>query len=80
VHDGCSGSFTDGKGIVDKLRMMGFNLQPMPGALTIDCHNCQTTFQMTHFEFACPDCRMVYGVTPCHSTAAEHVKAAGIGY
>jgi len=80
MHDGCSGSFADGKGVVDKLRKMGFSHQPLPMPLRIECDTCHSTFQMTHFEFTCPGCGMVFGVTPCHSYDAAHVKAAGIDY
>ncbi len=80
MHDGCNGSAGDGKGVVDKIRMMGFASQPLPAALTIECRNCQVSFQMTHFETHCPECSMVHGVTPCHSFDASHVKAAAIGY
>lgn len=30
MHEGCTGSFEDGKAVVDKIRMMGFNKRPMP--------------------------------------------------
>ena len=30
MHDGCSGKFENGKQVVEKLRMMGFNEQLMP--------------------------------------------------
>lgn len=78
-HDGCSGSFENGKQVVDKVRMMGFNMQPMPLALDIDCE-CGTTFSMTMHEDKCPNCGMVYGVTPCHSFDVSNIQAAGINY
>lgn len=80
MHDGCSGQFQSGKDIVDKIRMMGFNANPLGVPLDITCTHCSTAFQMARMESSCPDCGMVYGVTPCHSNSAEFVQAAGINY
>ncbi len=80
MHDGCSGDSESGKQIVDKIRVMGFNVNPLPAALEISCSNCDNLFQMEMMESACPSCGMVYGVTPCHAHSAEFVKAAGVGY
>ncbi len=79
MHEGCSGSFESGKQIVDKLRGMGFSAGQMPVPLEITCEDCGENFEMNTFEARC-DCGMVYGVTPCHAFAAEHVKAAGKDY
>lgn len=80
MHDGCSGTFENGKQIVDKIRMMGFAEQMMPMPLTILCKECGKEFLMDHFETKCPECNMVYGVTPCHSFDAANVMAAGVNY
>ncbi len=80
MHDGCSGAYESGKQIVDKIRMMGFNTNPLAASLEINCTNCDTVFQMEFMESACPDCGMIYGVTPCHSHSSEFVKAAGVDY
>ena len=80
MHDGCSAAFESGKQIVDKIRMMGFNKNPLTAVLEIDCSNCNSVFQMEFMESACPDCGMIFGVTPCHSHSSEFVKAAGINY
>ena len=80
MHDGCSGSFGDGKAVVDKIRAMGFAPQFMPIPLQILCGGCGKPFDMVHFEEACPDCGMVHGVTPCPSYDPQAVQAAGIGY
>ena len=80
MHGTCSGSFESGKQIVDKIRMMGFNSNPVEVAFEMNCSNCEGVFQMEHMESACPSCGMVYGVTPCHSNSAQFVKAAGVGY
>ncbi len=80
MHDGCAGPSTDGKMMVNKVRMMGFAKQPMPMPLEIDCSNCDNTFSMMTFESACPECRMVYGVTPCSATDPSKVKPAGVDY
>jgi Zn finger protein HypA/HybF involved in hydrogenase expression len=79
MHDGCSGSFESGKQVVDKIRMMGFNTNPM-APIEIKCTNCDSVFVMEVMEAKCPSCKMVYGVTPCHSYSAEFVKAAGVEY
>ncbi len=77
MHDGCTGSFENGKQVVAKLRMMGFSNQPMPFPLEIKCERCGTTFTMETFESKCPECGMVYGVTPCHAFDPSNVMAAG---
>ena len=33
-----------------------------------------------NFEASCPECDMVYGVTPCSADNPANVKAAGIGF
>jgi len=80
MHDGCSSAFKTGKQIIDKIRMMGFNKNPLGAPLEIVCTHCDTLFQMEFMESKCPSCDMVYGVTPCHSNSAEFVKAAGVNY
>jgi hypothetical protein len=80
MHDGCSGQFENGQQVVDKIRMMGFNQQPMPMPVELSCVNCEATFQMARFEDRCPECNMVYGVTPCHAFEASNIMAAGIDY
>ena len=80
MHDGCSGSFQNGRQVVDKIRMMGFNLQPMPVPLEMSCESCGADFMMETFESRCPGCGMVYGVTPCHSFDPSAVMAAGKDY
>ena len=49
MHDGCSASFTSGKQVVDKVRMMGFSDGALPLPLPIKCE-CGTTFEMEYFE------------------------------
>ena len=66
--------------MVDKVRTMGFNIQPMPMPMMITCANCSTDFQMDCFEGKCPTCNMVYGVTPCHAFDPTNVMPAGIDY
>lgn len=80
MHEGCEGSFGDGTRIVDKLRMMGFGAMAMPVEVMLDCKSCGTSFQMQTLEGRCPQCGMVYGVTPCHATDPCSIKAAGVGY
>jgi rubrerythrin len=80
MHDGCSGQFASGKSVVDKLRMMGFSQGELGAPLRLTCKHCGAAMTMTTFEFACPGCGAVHGVTPCHSHAAEFVQCAGPGY
>jgi phage FluMu protein Com len=80
MHDGCTGSFVDGKSVVDKIRTMGFNTNVMPQAVSLNCIDCKNDFQMTHLETKCPDCGMVYGVTPCSTSKPERIQAAGKDY
>ena len=80
MHDGCAGSFENGKQVVDKVRQMGFAEQPMPMPLEIKCVECGETFEMESFEDKCPKCNMVYGVTPCHAFDQTNVQAAGVDY
>lgn len=79
MHDGCTGSFSNGQQVVDKVRMMGFATEAMPAPLMIDCVECGESFIMKTFEGQC-SCGCVYGVTPCHASSAENVKAAGKDY
>lgn len=80
MHDGCTGSFGDGKAVVDKIRSMGFNTRPMPMEITLKCIECKNEFEMTHLETKCPTCGMVYGVTPCSTSKPERIQAAGKDY
>lgn len=80
MHEGCSGSFENGKQVVDKIRMMGFDKQFMPMPFTLTCVDCGKEFEMDTFEGRCPHCDMVYGVTPCHAFDPENVMAAGKNY
>jgi hypothetical protein len=79
MHDGCSGSFTNGQQVVDKIRMMGFNKENMPAPLIIECVECGESFVMKSFEGKC-ECGVVYGVTPCSAGSADNVKPAGKDY
>lgn len=80
MHDGCTGPTGDGKMVVNKVRMMGFNKQPLPMQLKLDCRGCGVEFTMTHFETSCPECDMVHGVTPCSAGDPTKIKAAGVGF
>lgn len=80
MHDGCTGSFANGKQIADKVRQMGFDQQLMPMPIDIKCSNCGIDFNMDRFETHCPECDMVYAVTPCHAFDSANIMAAGIGY
>lgn len=80
MHEGCSGSFENGKMVVDKLRMMGFTEMVMPMTTMLKCIECGEEFEMTHLETKCPHCGMVYGVTPCSTSDPSKIMAAGKDY
>ncbi|OQY40968.1 MAG: hypothetical protein B6227_06390 [Fusobacteriia bacterium 4572_74] len=80
MHDGCNGSFEDGKQTVDKVRTMGFSMQPMPIQAVFKCHECKEETTMLTMEHTCPHCGMVYGVTPCHAFDINNIMAAGKNY
>lgn len=80
MHEGCNSSFENGKQVVDKLRMMGFSNHYMPVAFKIKCSNCGCDFEYQTFESRCPECSMVYGVTPCHAYEVKNIMPAGIDY
>lgn len=80
MHEGCSGTFENGKQVVDKIRMMGFANMPMVMPLHIKCEECGEEFVMKTHEGKCPKCNMVYGVTPCHAYDPKYVMAAGKDY
>lgn len=80
MHEGCTGSFDNGKMVVDKIRMMGFDKNIMPVKTIIKCAECKNQFEMTHLETKCPHCDMVYGVTPCSTTDPSKIMAAGKDY
>jgi predicted RNA-binding Zn-ribbon protein involved in translation (DUF1610 family) len=80
MHDACTGTFTSGRAVVDKLRLMGFSHGLMNEPLRMDCRSCGKPMVMDTFEFACASCGAVHGVTPCHSYGAEFVQCAGPEY
>lgn len=80
MHNGCAGGFESGKHVVDKIRMMGFAAQPMSEPMLVKCEECGTEFTMEQHEGKCPECSMVYGVTPCHAFDPANIMAAGIDY
>jgi hypothetical protein len=77
MHDGCKGSFSSGEDIVRKLRAMGFSAQSVPSALHITCEGCNTQFALQTFESSCPECGLIYAVTPCHAHDPGAVMCAG---
>ena len=79
-HEGCSGSFENGKQVADKVRQMGFDKQFMPVPLIKKCSQCGEKFEMIHYEEKCPKCNMVYAVTPCHAFDSDNIMPAGIDY
>ncbi len=77
MYDGCVGSFTSGKQVLDKVRAMGFSEGLMPMPLPITC-DCGAEITMETFETKCPNCGMVYAVTPCHAFDPDNIMKAGI--
>jgi len=80
MHAGCSGQFENGQQVADKVRMMGYDTVPLTVPLKLTCVECQQGFVMETMVTQCPECRMVYAVTPCHAHSAQHVQPAGIDY
>ncbi len=80
MHGGCSGTFQDGQAVVNKLRMMGFSVGYLPVPFKTKCHVCDEDMDMNTFEYACPECGAVHGVTPCHAHDPTGVQCAGVGY
>ncbi len=79
MHDGCSGGFTNGQEIIDKVRSMGFDQEALPAPLFFTC-SCGTEQEMLTFAHKCQNCGMVHGVTPCHAFDPENILEAGINY
>ncbi len=73
-------SFDNGMMVIDKLREMGFEKREMPHTTIYQCKECNNEFEMTHLETKCPQCGMVYGVTPCSTSDPDKIMAAGINY
>ena len=78
MHDGCGGDITTGREVVGKLRMMGFSQGRIPEPFSIACHHCGQPMLMVTYEYACPACGAVHGVTPCHAFSPDHVQCAGL--
>jgi rubrerythrin len=78
MHDGCAGNFANGLDVLNKVRSMGFSPQEMPVPVTLNCEQCQHAFEMKTFESHCPECGMVYAVTPCHAHDPAAIRAAGV--
>ncbi|WP_026960248.1 hypothetical protein [Aliagarivorans taiwanensis] len=76
---GCGTDHSDGKAIIDRLRVKGLADKPMKQSYQINCE-CQSEFTMTTFSASCPQCGMVFGVTPCSQHALENIKPAGVNY
>jgi Zn finger protein HypA/HybF involved in hydrogenase expression len=80
MHEGCSGQFQNGQQVADKVRMMGYDTVPLTVPLNLECVQCRQKMVMVTMVTQCPQCRMVYAVTPCHADSARHVQPAGIDY
>jgi len=80
MHEGCSNQFQNGQQVADKVRMMGYDGLPLAVPLMLHCDHCQRPFTMVTMVTRCPECHMVYAVTPCHAHSAAHVMPAGIDY
>lgn len=78
-NDGCAPDLNDGKAVVNKVRQVGVGAGRLETPAVIECE-CGQPFTMKTFEDSCPNCGMVYGVTPCSSHDKNNIKAAGINY
>lgn len=77
---GCGTSAKNGQAIVDKVRSKGMADMPMPTAHELTCTACNTAFTMVNYVDTCPNCQMVYGVTPCSAADAANIKPAAVNY
>lgn len=77
---GCGTPQKGGTAIVDKVRSKGMADQLMPTAYELTCQECDGTFTMATYVAQCPNCQMVYGVTPCSADDSQNIKAATINY
>lgn len=78
-NDGCAPDLTNGKAIVDKVRMVQVSNGELQIKHDVSCE-CGTVFKMETFETECPSCHMVYGVTPCSSHDKNNIRPAGVNY
>ena len=79
MSEGCEGSLGKGKEVIDLVRIKGYSNEKMDNPMEINCE-CGEKLLMETFEAKCPNCGMVYGVTPCHADSIENVRSAGIDY
>jgi len=79
MSNDCGCNFTKDTLMVDKVRVKGFSKDRLPSSFTISCE-CGEDFEMKYHEDQCPNCKMVYGVTPCSNDSVENVQAAGVNY
>lgn len=77
MHEGCTGSSTNGLEVLQKVRMRGFSKKAMPQVASFDCHDCQEQVNMSTFEFTCPSCGLIYAVTPCSASDVSKIQSAG---
>ncbi|MGL5296673.1 MAG: hypothetical protein ACRDAO_07000 [Culicoidibacterales bacterium] len=77
---GCGTSQKGGTAIVDKVRMKGMADELMPTAYELACVQCNESFIMETYVATCPNCEMVYGVTPCSASDVTNIKPAAIRY
>ncbi|MGL4971982.1 MAG: hypothetical protein ACRC6H_02460 [Culicoidibacterales bacterium] len=77
---GCGTPQKGGKAIVDKVRLKGMDAAQMPKAHELTCQACATEFTMVTYVDQCPNCQMVYGVTPCSADQVENIKPAAVNY
>ena len=71
---------SNGQSVVDLVRSKGKGDFPLRNSLEIECVECNEAFTMQTHVDKCPNCKMVYGVTPCSSHDKNNVKPAGIEY
>ncbi|WP_042355616.1 hypothetical protein [Bacillus rubiinfantis] len=76
---GCTSRLTDGRAIVDHVKVKGKQHLAPTVAHEINC-DCGETFTLETVIMNCPKCGMTYAVTPCGSADKENIKQAGIKY
>ncbi len=75
----CSCTFETNEAVIDRVREKGMDKDLLPSPFKIECV-CGNEFEMTTHVDNCPECNMVFGVTPCRSEDIENVVMSKVGY
>jgi len=80
IHHGFIEEFRSEKQVEQKSWRMDVShqLMPMPMTMTMVFKNGKENSALKSFEDECPDCSMVYAVTPCLAYDPENIMASGL--